>query len=322
MRDPRCRELPASPPSGRVSRAPGPARPRRERRGLRSRTGVIAEPRGAAGSLWRPRSLCTARPRAPRSPPGAQHAMHSPGSRHGRSPPPQRGRGSAAPQRGLPLGLPSAKAGSPEPEPSAGGAVAHLAMGSPGSLREALGRCSGPAGGWLRKEAGGSATPGTPHKAPGSRREPCPWGWRTAGVWVKGLKSRSGQGGLPRPGRGRKQRRRGEHRILPEGSLRPLSPRKRIAGLETAGDGAAGNRWAQPGSVPAAPCLCRQEELPASAGRGSPEFFPAGPVCLASQVLHLATYLPCCSHSPPKLGGADRRTRQGKSSPTIHTGNG
>lgn len=123
-----------------------------------------------------------------------------------------------------------------------------------------------------------------------------------SGAWAKGLRSRGGQGeGWPGRGRGRKQRRRGAESILPgEFAGGPLSPRKRLAGLETAGM----ERREPERRVGLSPASCPQARLYRAVVPGAEAAPPAG-VTSASQVPHLAVPLPWCSHGPPKpCGGA------------------
>lgn len=130
------------------------------------------------------------------------------------------------------------------------------------------------------------------------------------GAWAKGLRSRGGQGeGWPGQGRGRKQRRRGAESILPGGFAGgPLSPRKRLAWLETAGM----EQLEQARRVGLSPAPCPQARLHRTGVPGAGAARPAG-MTSASRVPHLGrtSQCLCLSMVPRNLAGGSPETHEG-----------
>lgn len=194
--------------------------------------------------------------------------MRIPGSRHGGSAPPRgcrRDRGSApgAPARPPPREMRASRpAGSDSQTPAWRECGPRQSRGSRGQdglvasrLRLRMFAEAGPGG---SADPGGST--GILHKGPGAVAGSCGRGVGSRpGAWAKGLRSRGGQEeGWPGQGRGRKQRRRGAESILPGGFAGgPLSPRKRLAWLETAGM----ERLEQARRVGLSPAPCPQARL-------------------------------------------------------------
>lgn len=268
-------------------------------------------------------------PRSP-SPDARSPPMRSPGSRHGRSPPPQRYRRERGPASGGPRSLSPGEMGEAgrvtagrrgAPDLGVEGAVGRLGSlrVAPGRGRPSPGRHLGTTG--TREDGGGGGGEGggrgEQHRGPAQRAgvggwEPWPWGWRMAGSVGERVKElRWAGGGLARPGERKEaeEERRGEHpaRRVCRG---PLSPGKRLAGLETAGDGAVESPGSRRGSarlcvgstgstVPAAQCM--------QAGRAAriclqrqPWGFPRCDGVPGAGVCSLCRGEPCLLGPPPR----------------------